>query len=278
MIPTTRDDPALPYHLRWVWDGRPFAGRRVLVRCYHGLGDTIQYARYLAPLRARAASVTLEVQPELLALLRGAADRVVPFDVAHPLPPGEADVEIMELAHALRLRPDGLPGGVARPQPIRTGAVGVCWEAGDWDARRSVPLGALLEALYVSGDDGTHDCPASLLSLQRGPAARAAVASAFLNPRDDDRDVLRTAALIAGARLVVTVDTMVAHLAGALGATTILLLKHDADWRWGETAHTPWYPSLRLLRQERPGDWSRPLAVAQASGGRLIPSTSAPSG
>ncbi len=69
--PATRDDPGLPYHLRWVWDGAPLDGRDVLVRCYHGLGDTIQFARYLAPLRARAARVTLEAPPELRALLAG---------------------------------------------------------------------------------------------------------------------------------------------------------------------------------------------------------------
>ncbi len=279
--PATRDDPGLPYHLRWVWDGTPLAGRDVLVRCYHGLGDTIQFSRYLAPLRARAARVTLEVQPELLALLRGAADRVAAFDVAHPLPAAEVDVEIMELAHALRLAPDGLAPPVARPAPIRTGAVAVCWETGGWGAGRSVPLPELLDALCggpltpalsqrerekallplpLGEGRGEGAGAAALLSLQRGAAARDATAPAFLNPRDDDRDIGRTAALIAGARLVVTVDTMVAHLAGALDAATLVLLVHQADWRWGDGESTPWYPSLRLLRQHAPGDWSRPLA------------------
>ena len=69
--PATRDDPNLPYHLRWVWDGRPFDGRRVLVRCYHGLGDTVQFARFLPHLRARAAEVTVEMQPRLLPLFAG---------------------------------------------------------------------------------------------------------------------------------------------------------------------------------------------------------------
>ena len=106
--PATRDDPAAPYHVRWVWDGRPFDGRRVLVRCYHGLGDTLQFARYLAPLRRRAAHVTLEVQAPLLTLLGGmpGVDALVGFDPARPLPPSECDIEIMELAHALRLAPD----------------------------------------------------------------------------------------------------------------------------------------------------------------------------
>src|SRR5690242_16871168 len=67
--PRGRDDPRLPYHLRWVWDGRSVWDRHVLVRCYHGLGDTLQFARYLPALRARARSVTLECQPPLLPLL-----------------------------------------------------------------------------------------------------------------------------------------------------------------------------------------------------------------
>src|ERR1700712_2266745 len=68
-LPATRDDHRLPYHLRWVWDGRDFAGKHVLVRCYHGLGDTIQFARFLPILARRVASLTLEVQPSLVDLV-----------------------------------------------------------------------------------------------------------------------------------------------------------------------------------------------------------------
>ncbi len=250
--PATRDDAHLPYHLRWVWDGRPPDGRHVLVRCYHGLGDTLQFARYLAPLRARARSVTLEVQPALAALLHGLADQVVPFDVARPLPPAAVDVEIMELAHVLRLVPEA-PGAWLRAAsaPIASG-VSLCWSSGAWDCARDVPLPALLDAL---------GSPAGLVSLQRGPASAEAGAPPFANPGDDDPDVMRTARLIRGSRLVVTVDTMVAHLAGCLGAPTLLLLRHEPDWRWGEgRGASRWYPSITMLRQEAPGDWSAPLA------------------
>ena len=112
--PAGRDDPALPYHRRWVWDGRRFDGRHVLVRCYHGFGDTLQFLRYLPALRHRAASVTVEIQPELLPLAAGMADvdRFVAFDPAHPLPPAECDLEIMELAAALRIEPWALPAAL----------------------------------------------------------------------------------------------------------------------------------------------------------------------
>ncbi len=89
--PAGRDDPSLPNHLRWLWDGRDYRGRHCLVRCYHGLGDAIQFARFLPLLAARTASLTVEAQSRLIPLLRRmalAADagsiRFAPFDLAPP--------------------------------------------------------------------------------------------------------------------------------------------------------------------------------------------------
>ncbi len=278
--PGQRDDPRLPYHLRWVWDGRAFDGKQVLVRCYHGLGDTIQFSRYLAPLRARVASLVVEAPPGLVGWVKGlpGPDCVISFDPAHPLPPAEVDFEIMELGHALRLLPERVgqslhPGldllrgsspegkGAESPLVLEEGGVrvlsgetiGLCWRAGDWAPDRSVPLRPLLEALPAR----------TFVSLQRGPAAPDATeAAGFCNPGDDNTDVLRTAALIGQCRLVVTVDTMVAHLAGTVGAPTLLLLQHEPDWRWesGE-GFSRWYPTVRMVSQRVPGDWSAPLAA-----------------
>lgn len=251
--PATRDDPTQPYHLRWVWDGRSWFGREVLVRCYHGLGDTLNFVRLLPLLRREAAAITLEVQPELAGLLRHApgADRVVPFDVAHPLPPAECDIEIMELPHALRLDPQAIPAAPVRPAASR-GAIGLCWQAGNWDPARSIDAALLAGACAAPG--------LRLFSLQRGPAAEAATA-VFANPHDRSMDVEDTVALIRTLDLVVSVDTMVAHLAGTLGTPTLLLLHAAADWRWMRaTTRSPWYASVRLLRQRRAGDWSGPLA------------------
>lgn len=284
--PARRDDPALPYHLRWVWDGRPFDGRRVLVRCYHGLGDTLQFARFLAPLRARAAGVTLEAQPELLPLLASldGPDEIVPFALDRPQPPAACDIEVMELPHALRLAPEAAPAPylavpgdriaaararlAAAERGHRRPAIGVCWRAGDWDAARSVPLAALLP----------HLTPAerTLVSLQRGAGAAEAAGTPLLDPGDRSADVLATAALVAALDAVVTVDTMVAHLAGALGRPTLLLLRHEGDWRWMEGRDdTPWYPSMRLFRQSREGDWQAPLAHLAAALRRDLPSPAA---
>ncbi len=278
--PGPADDPTLPYHLRYVWDGRPFEGRHLLVRCYHGLGDTLQFVRYVPALRRHAASVTLEAQAELLPVLVGlqGIDRLIPFQVEAPAPPSECDIESMELAHALRLPPEAAPPPyLAVPEPVVATArhqlgggllVGVCAEAGDWDQDRSVPLPVLIRALAREGAAGTH-----LARLQRGTSGDIQ----WVNPADTLADIMRTATLIAAVDVVVTVDTMVAHLAGALGRPTCLLLKAEADWRWMERRRdSPWYPSMRLYRQQHPGDWRAPLAELSRDLAALTPPPSPP--
>jgi hypothetical protein len=278
--PLSRDDPALPYHLRWVWNGEALAGRRVLVRCYHGLGDTLQFARFLPRLSACAAALTIEAQAELVPLLRTMPRpaRVIPFRRDAPAPRSECDVEIMELLHALRVTPEDLPGDVPYlfprrlaivqepPSPERRGqkrpVVGICWQAGEWDGARSIPFRLL--APVLKGRE------LNLVSLQRN----APVPRMLHDPLCGSIDVLATASLISSLDLVITVDTMIAHLAGALGRPTWLLLKHDPDWRWMVgRADSPWYPSMRLFRQQRPGDWTGPLCqlAAALAGSRSMP-------
>lgn len=245
----TRDDPRLPYHRRWVWDGQPVDGRDVLVRCYHGLGDTLHFARYLPALVARGRSVTVEVTARLHPLLRIHGVTLAAFDPAHPLPPAEVDVEITELAGALRLAPDAVPVPYVRaaPAPLPAGTIGLCWQAGDWDAERSVApdlLAPLAER---------HAC----LSLVSG-----ATTLPVLNTDGCPFDIAATATLVAGCALVVTVDTMIAHLAGAMGRPTWLLVKAAPDWRWDPAVRrSGWYPTVRLYAQPTPGDWRTPLAA-----------------
>jgi len=240
-----RDDPALPYHFRWVWDGQPLDGCDVLVRCYHGLGDTLQFLRFLPELRRRARSVTLEVQARLIPILpTGIADRVVPFDVAQPLKPAERDVEIMELSFALRMTPrEALPPYLSvAPAALPPGTIGVCCVSGDWDSARSIPP-ALLAPLLAQRDCVTLDAQPTTLPVR--------------NPQGCPFDIAETAALVAGCALVITVDTMIAHLAGALDRPVCLLLKQEPDWRWApETGCSEWYPGTRLYTQPTPGDWA----------------------
>jgi hypothetical protein len=253
-------DWSLPRHQQCVWDGTPLHGRRVLVRCYHGLGDTIQLVRLLPRLQAIAAEVILWAQPSLLPLLATLrpAPRLIPLhdgppDVAH-----DADIEIMELPHALRITPAGLASMVPylhppppRHRPAATLEVGLVWRAGEWDPRRSVPLELLFPLARMRG--------VGLRILQRGPA-RAERPGWFGTECGSD-DVLDAATCMRGLDLVISVDSMPAHLAGALGVPVWVLLPHPADWRWMEGRDdSPWYPTMRLFRQRRAGDWQAPLA------------------
>jgi len=241
--PRQRDDPERPYHERWVWDGSPIEGRDVLVRCYRGLGDTIQFARYLPYLAQRAARVSLEVQPSLIPLLRhtpGIA-RIVPFDPAAPMPPSECDVEVSELDQVLRLPPPPPLPIRASPALLPAGTVALCHRSGGWDRDRDIPSALLRPICLV----------APCITLAVGPSDLP-----VLNPEGCPQDIAITASLIAGASLVITVDTMVAHLAGSLGKPTWLMLRAEPDWRWSPSQGTsPWYPSMRLYSQPSPGAW-----------------------
>lgn len=247
--PATRDDPTLPYHQRWVWDGSAVEDRDVLVRCYHGLGDTLQFARFLPVLAQRARSVTVEAPARLHPLLRFPDITLAAFDDERPLPSSDCDIEITELAFALRCAPCDVPAPYLHvaSSPLPAGTIGMCWQAGDWDAERWVPP-ALLEPLAAR-----HRC----LSLVSAPTTLPVI-----NPEGCPFDLAATAALVAGCALAVTVDTMIAHLAGALGRPTWLLLKAAPDWRWNPARRdSAWYPHARLYAQPHAGDWQTPLAA-----------------
>lgn len=249
--PEERDDPSQPYHLRWVWDGTPVDGRDILVRCYHGLGDTLQFCRYLPALRQRASRVTLEVQPELAPLMElvGGADRIIGFDPASPSSASECDVEIMELAHALRIAPVPVPYLPIRHSGSAPGLrAGLCWQANaGWRPERSIAQSVVAAEAAIPG--------VAWQSLQKGMTLDGMAACPDA--------VLDTATIIAGLDLVLTVDTMVAHLAGAIGVPVWLLLDTTPDWRWLAGGRgSVWYRGVRKYRQIVPGDWSSPLRTA----------------
>jgi hypothetical protein len=253
----------LPRHLQYVWNGEPVAGRHVLVRCYHGLGDTIQFVRFLPQLQSLARTVTLWTQPRLIPLLRHAAG----IDAMLPLHDGEVgvdydvDVEIMELPHVLRTTIETLPARVPylsidpAPLPGRRPAIGLVWRAGDWAEHRSIPFAELAPITTLD---------ANWFVLQGGPGLEE-------RPRDfgtlaGTTVIVELARVMRSLDLVITVDTMAAHLAGALGVPVWTLLHADADWRWMTgRSDSPWYPTMRLFRQERPGDW--PPVIARVKWG-----------
>ena len=258
-----------PNHLRWVWDGRALAGNRVLVRCYHGLGDVILFVRYAAVLRRIASHVTVQAAPQLLPLLGRVEgiDAVVPLVPGTPTPPADVEIELMEVPHALRATlaeiPDRVPyvhvdrnriparrRELGRPDRLK---VGIVWAAGAWKPERSVPLGLMRYLADVPGID--------LVNLQRGPALAELDTTPgvrwLIEWGERSEDLVETAVTLRALDLVIAVDTMIAHLAGALAVPIWTLLHQDADWRWllGRN-DTPWYPTMRLFRQRVPGDWA----------------------
>ncbi|HEX2092082.1 MAG TPA: hypothetical protein VHG28_06750 [Longimicrobiaceae bacterium] len=257
----------LPRHQQYVWDGTPLAGKRVLIRCYHGLGDTLQFIRYAPLVREVAAEVTVWAQPELIPLLRSARgiDRLLPLHDAAPeveYVEYDVDVEVMELPHVFRTTLRTLPAEVpylhADPVPLpRDGrlAVGLVWRAGSWDERRSVPVELLTPLARIPG--------VALHVLQRGPALAERPEGFGVVSGSDD--AMEAAGILRALDLLVSVDTMPAHLAGALGVPVWTLLHSDPDWRWIEGSDdSPWYPTMRLFRQERPGEWEAVVARVAA--------------
>jgi tetratricopeptide (TPR) repeat protein len=263
------------------WQGESLEGQRILLHAEQGLGDTIQFCRYATLVAARGGFPILQVQPPVERLLRslpvvrsGSAEvtrlgeKPPEFDLECPLMslpaafettvdtvpwPGAYLAGEPELAFERRkrtpfVRPDLYPG----QPPLR---VGLAWAGNPRykaDRERSIALETLLPLLRTLG--------VNWISLQKGPAAEQIAAvhkKVFLwDGSSSDRDLAETAALVATLDLVITTDTSIAHLAGAMAKPVWILLPHLGDWRWmQEVETTPWYPTARLLRQSSPDDW-----------------------
>jgi len=247
----------LPRHFQYIWDGNPLEGKRVLVRCYHGLGDTIQFIRYMPLLKAVAAEVIVWAQRELLPLLETAQgiDQLLPLHDGTPEVAYDTDVEIMELPHIFRTTLATIPAHVpylhVEPRFLSSApeqlAVGVVWQAGNWDGRRSIPFSALAPLAAIPGVQ---------LCILQGDAEWAGwQAGVGINP--GALNLYEYARVVRGLDLLITVDSMPAHLAGALGVPVWTLLHADADWRWMQHRNdSPWYPTMRLFRQTQAGDWA----------------------
>jgi hypothetical protein len=191
----------------------------------------------------------------LISSARG-VDRVLPLHDGVPDVEFDCDIEIMELAHALRVDAQAIvcpvpylfPKLPTRLQPPGRSelSVGLVWCAGNWDSRRSLPAQCLAPLSRVAG--------ARLYSLQRGPAAAEAESIPAHDISTDDVEV--AAAALQTLDLLISVDTFAAHLAGALGIPVWLLLHSQCDWRWMDRcSNSIWYPTMRLFRQARAGDW-----------------------
>jgi hypothetical protein len=268
-----RDLGRLPRHLRPLWSGTALGGAHVLVHCYRGLGDTINFIRYAESIKTLAKTLTVAAQPALIPLLRTmrSIDRIIALDapVAFKREP-YVEIEVTELPYAFRTSVKTIPAPIpyfhVPRAPLLRGselAIGLVWTAGNWDPRRSISLTELSGLRKIPG--------VKLYSFQCG-AARAARCSGLAVARW--RGIVHEAALLRDLDLLISVDTMPAHLAGALGVPVWVMLHADPDWRWLESrSDSPWYPTMRLFRQQRPGEW-RPVVRAIDSALRALSCTS----
>lgn len=252
-------------HLQRVWDGKPLAGKRVLIRCYHGLGDTIQFIRYAPLVHAIATAVIVWAQPAIVPLLETVTgiDQLIPLHNGKIEVEYDTDVEIMELPYVFRTTlntidlniPYLFVSPISLLQSKHSIAVGLVWQAGDYDIRRSIPFTFFTSLFSI------HNIEFYILQQQAISAGWQEGFGVYLG----DFDLYRYAQIINSLDLLITVDSMPAHLAGALGKPVWTLLQADADWRWMENrSDSPWYPTMRLFRQEKQGEWAPVLAqVAQ---------------
>lgn len=244
-----------------------------MVRCLHGFGDAIQFLRYIPLLRQRASRVTVEAAPQFVELAEcmDGVDRVIPWGKRDQKERHEWDVqiEVTELPYFFRTEVQDLPIAtdcIHLPQPMLRAAarrfpasdrmrVGVVWSSGKWNPSRSIPLNTLEPVLT--------DSRIEFWNLQGGAVRKEwplGIGAGNLRDAPEfcaDAGLLPLACFVAQLDLVITVDTLAAHLGGALGVPTWVLLRYDADWRWmADRGDSPWYPSLRLFRQDEARDWA----------------------
>ena len=254
-----------------AWRGEPIEGKTILLYHEQSLGDSLQYIRYAPLVAARGASVIVACPRKLESIFAGARGVSMVVADGDVLPPIHAHAALMSLPHIFGTTPDTVPAqvpylhsvGVKVPKsPPRLGeelCVGLTW-AGDPayvnDIYRSCPFAALEPLMWAEGV--TYYCVQmgdKMMDLwgARGEARMIDMASSL-------RDLATSAAVIDQLDIVISVDTAVAHLAGAMGKPVWVLLPFSGDWRWGMAGdRTPWYPTMRLFRQRHPGNWSDPI-------------------
>jgi Flp pilus assembly protein TadD/ADP-heptose:LPS heptosyltransferase len=258
------------------WMGQPLRGKNVFLYAEQGFGDAIQCIRYAWLFAQTGARVSVEVRPPLVRLMQHAPGISSVIVRGEEPPPFDYHSPLLSLPYAFRTTPSSVPARmpylIAGHQQLvewkklldgcgNALRIGVCWSGNArfiHDARRSISAEMLCETL--------RPFEATLVPLvkENSPLCRPenVEETRWCDLTGRIQDFEDTAALISYLDLVVTVDTAVAHLAGALGKPVFTLLPSAPDWRWlnsGDT--TPWYPTMRLFRQTQPGSWKDPLNI-----------------
>ena len=257
-----------------IWDGGPLAGRTILLVGEQGFGDTLQFCRYAPLVATQGGRVVLAVQAALADLCRSLDGVTAVVASGERLPPFAVHAPLLSLPRLFGTTPATVPATVPylAADPLRAARwrealggsgfrVGIAWQGnpkGAADRGRSIPLRHFLPLAHAPG--------VSLVSLQKDHGIEqladvpADVAILDAGARCDT--FADTAAVVANLDLVIASDSAVAHLAGALGTPVWIALKAAPAWRWGLSGDsTPWYPTARLFRQPRPGDWDGVFAA-----------------
>ncbi|MDB5299043.1 MAG: hypothetical protein JWO87_706 [Phycisphaerales bacterium] len=265
------------------WRGEDIRGKTVLIHAEQGLGDTLQFARYAPLLADRGAKVVLEAQAELVSLLRRSMPQVEVIQTGQPLPAFDLHVSMLSLPLAfgttLQTVPATVPYLTVDPYAIERWRaklaglsglkVGVVWAGRPThlnDRNRSVRLERLAPLAQVPG--------VTFLSLQMGDAAdqmrELPAGMHLIDMRSELTDFDATAGLVSALDLVISVDTAIVHLCGALARPVWAMIQFDPDFRWMLAREdSPWYPTVRLLRQPAFGDWDTVARRAAEELGKL---------
>ena len=262
-------------HAAPPWKGDALDGRRLLISAEQGYGDMIQFARFVPLVAAQGGTVVFEVPAELLPLFAPFADSVTLTATEDgPVDGVDCHIHLMSLARILGVTANTVPAAapyIAAP-PARVAAwreamqddgglrIGIAWAGRPsypQDAQRSMDCAHLGPLAALDG--------LSLYSLQKDRTTRPITDELAASLTDDfsrlPNDFAETAAIIENLDLIITVDSAIGHIAGALGKLVWVLLSFAADWRWmREHADTPWYPAMRLFRQDAAGDWAGVMA------------------
>lgn len=259
-----------------LWDGQDLQGRRILLQIEQGLGDIIQFVRYVPMVCEKGGSPVMQVPHSLVDLLRGQCCIEQVTGIDEPPPTADIQYPLLSLPNLFQTRLETIPAKVpylsADPALVdefrkridpHAFNVGLNWAGKALpDRRRSFPLTALAPLAEIEG--------VRFHSLQKGPQATEAFRPPFgmelSNLLAEFEDFAHTAALMANLDLIITCDTSVAHLAGAMGLQTWILLPFAGDWRWLRNRNdSPWYPTARLFRQSKTGDWTNVIAQVQSA-------------
>jgi Flp pilus assembly protein TadD len=253
------------------WDGEALRGKTILLHAEQGYGDFIHFVRYVPLVAGKGARIVIECPPELDRLVRGIPEVAEVIRASDPLPPFDVHSPLMSLPKVFRTTLDSIPAAIpylkademlvdswARRLGKREGAfrVGLTWAGRPEfvsDRFRSLELSALSSLGAVDG--------ITFYSFQKGPVARQALTPPtgmkVIPLGDELQDFADTAAVISQMDLILSTDTSVPHLAGALGKPVWVMLPFLPDWRWLLMREdSPWYPTMRLFRQKKLGDWA----------------------